>query len=218
MTSAYLSRPDHGPGPGVLVVHSWWGLTDGVRDVCDRLSAHGFAALAPDLFAGETPGTSAEAQAALAVMDPNLAADVLLSSLVALRAVTDDPSAPVAVVGFSSGGSWALWLATRAPDSVRGTVTYYGVTDLDFDDMQGPVLAHLVIDDEVIGPDDGAEFEAFIGLAGVETTVLHYEGVQHGFAEPGTEAFDAEGAEAAWAETIRFLEALYPSTGNSSSA
>ncbi len=26
--SAYLAEPSHGSGPGVLVLHAWWGLTE----------------------------------------------------------------------------------------------------------------------------------------------------------------------------------------------
>jgi len=38
---AYLAVPDSGSGPGVLVLHAWWGLTPVFTDVCDRLAAAG---------------------------------------------------------------------------------------------------------------------------------------------------------------------------------
>jgi len=47
--NAYLAVPEHGSGPGVLVLHAWWGLTDFFKQVCDRLAQEGFIALAPDL-------------------------------------------------------------------------------------------------------------------------------------------------------------------------
>jgi carboxymethylenebutenolidase len=50
---AYLAVPDRGSGPGVLVLHAWWGLTPVFTDVCDQLAAAGFVALAPGLFPGE---------------------------------------------------------------------------------------------------------------------------------------------------------------------
>jgi dienelactone hydrolase len=46
--SAYLSIPAAGSGPGVLVLHAWWGLNQTFIDVCDLLSERGFLALAPD--------------------------------------------------------------------------------------------------------------------------------------------------------------------------
>ena len=45
----YLATPERGEGPGVLVLHAWWGLNDTMRAVCARLSQAGFVAFAPDL-------------------------------------------------------------------------------------------------------------------------------------------------------------------------
>ena len=47
--TGYVVAPESGHGPGILVLHSWWGLTPFFREVCDRLADAGFVALAPDL-------------------------------------------------------------------------------------------------------------------------------------------------------------------------
>ena len=61
--NGYLAVPDRGSGPGVLVLHAWWGLTPVFTEVCDRLAAAGFVALAPGLFpSGATAATIAEAE------------------------------------------------------------------------------------------------------------------------------------------------------------
>src|SRR2546421_7001763 len=52
--SAYLAVPEHGSGPGVLVLHAWWGLTEPFRQVCDRLAEGGFVAVAPAPFHRKT--------------------------------------------------------------------------------------------------------------------------------------------------------------------
>jgi dienelactone hydrolase len=44
--SAYFADGD---GPGVVVLHEWWALVPQIEDVCERLAAKGFTALAPDL-------------------------------------------------------------------------------------------------------------------------------------------------------------------------
>lgn len=45
---AFLVDPPGGAsGPGVLVLHSWWGLTDDVRDYCRAIAAEGYTVLAP---------------------------------------------------------------------------------------------------------------------------------------------------------------------------
>src|SRR5438874_4861115 len=61
-TSAYLAVPEHGSGPGVLVLHAWWGLNDFFKQVCDRLAREGFIALAPDLYHGKTTTSIEEAE------------------------------------------------------------------------------------------------------------------------------------------------------------
>ena len=48
---AYLVVPDDGPGHGVLVLHSWWGLTPAVKEVVEALADAGYTALAPDAIA-----------------------------------------------------------------------------------------------------------------------------------------------------------------------
>ena len=45
----YLALPAAGTGPGVLVLHAWWGLTPIFTEICDRLANEGFVVFAPDL-------------------------------------------------------------------------------------------------------------------------------------------------------------------------
>src|SRR5215467_14742796 len=67
--SAYLSEPSQGSGPGVIVLHAWWGLTEPFRQVCDRLAQAGFVALAPDLYHGKTTASIEEAETLGAALD-----------------------------------------------------------------------------------------------------------------------------------------------------
>ncbi|MBW3659596.1 MAG: dienelactone hydrolase family protein, partial [Actinobacteria bacterium] len=57
----YLALPASGSGPGVIVIQEWWGLTDHIKDVTDRLAGEGFVALAPDLYGGRTTHDADEA-------------------------------------------------------------------------------------------------------------------------------------------------------------
>ncbi|MEI6193168.1 MAG: dienelactone hydrolase family protein, partial [Verrucomicrobiota bacterium] len=61
--NAYLALPAGGSGPGVLVLHAWWGLNSFFKDLCGRLAAEGFSALAPDLYHGPIADTVEGAQA-----------------------------------------------------------------------------------------------------------------------------------------------------------
>lgn len=204
--TAYFVRPESGTGPGVLLLHSWWGLTQSVKDLAHRLADSGFVVLVPDLLEGRLPETSAEAEVELADIDPNATAALLLSSVVTLRSQTDEPDGPVAVLGFSMGASWALWLATRQPDSVRSVVAYYGSQDIDFDALRAPVLIHFADDDVLVSENEAAYLEAQLRLLDKDVEVIRHPGTEHWFAEvtpAGTHHADA--AEAAWARTVVHL-------------
>lgn len=204
--SAYLVQPDDGPGPGVLVLHSWWGLTDGVRRLVERFADAGFTTMAPDLNAGALPGGYEEARDLLAASDANLTADLVLSSPVALRAYAADPQAPIAVVGFSMGASWALWLATRLPEDVAAVVAYYGTQNIDFDDLRAPVLAHFAEFDELVVDDDRVEMHARLLLSDKSVEVHEYPGTQHWFAEADQlDRYDEDAATLAWERTLEFV-------------
>ena len=62
--NAYLASPAIG-GPGVLVLHAWWGLKPFFKEICDQLAERGFTALAPDLYQGRIAHTIDEAKALL---------------------------------------------------------------------------------------------------------------------------------------------------------
>jgi carboxymethylenebutenolidase len=204
--AAYLVQPDDGPGPGVLVLHSWWGLTRSVKDVVERLADAGYTAMAPDLCDGVVPSDGDEARRLLAEADPNVVARLVLDSIVALRAHSAVPEAPVAVLGYSMGASWALWVATRQPDSVRAVVAYYGAQNIDFDTLSAPVLGHFAQSDPLVSDDELVEMQARLLLSDKHVEVHRYDGTGHWFAEAGVESHhDPAATELAWARTIDFL-------------
>lgn len=57
----FLAIPPTDKGPGVLVLHAWWGLNDTIKSFCTRLAESGFVAFAPDLYHGKVAGTIADA-------------------------------------------------------------------------------------------------------------------------------------------------------------
>jgi Dienelactone hydrolase family len=38
MAAGYLAVPQRGYGPGVLILHAWWGLTPFFKNVCECLA------------------------------------------------------------------------------------------------------------------------------------------------------------------------------------
>jgi carboxymethylenebutenolidase len=204
--SAYVVAPESGVGRGVLVLHSWWGLTPFVRRWCDRLADAGFTALAPDLYLGETAELPDEAEVLLASMDVDTAADLVLSSVGTLRQIPVTTDGPIGVVGLSMGASWALWASARLPDDVGAVVTYYGTQNMALDGAQAAYLGHFAERDELVSDDEVVELEAHLRLLDRDVEFHRYAGTGHWFVEDDrAAAFDASAAAIAWERTVEFL-------------
>jgi carboxymethylenebutenolidase len=201
----YLALPDATSGPGVLVLHSWWGLTPFFKDLCDRFAGEGFVALAPDLLDGRTPTGVEEAESYLQQADANALAHVTRSSLHTLRELPVTAERPVGVVGFSMGGSLALWLSARVPEAIAATVAFYAGQDIDFADASSAYLGHHADQDAYVDEDGLVLLEADLHLLGLDTTFHRYPGTRHWFFEADRPEHDPDAAALAWQRTVAFL-------------
>lgn len=208
--SGYLALPDPGEGPGVLLLHGWWGLTPFFRQVADRLAEAGFVVVAPDLFGGETAADPDHAARLLADADPNRLAHLVRSGLHHLRALSITGTGPCGVVGFGMGASMALWLSAREAEGVAATVVFYGTQDIDLRDAGCAYLGHYAERDDYISDDDLALFESSLHLDGHEPAVHRYPGTRQWFFEDDRDEHDPEAADLAWARTIAFLDRNVP--------
>lgn len=204
--SAYVVAPPSGEGPGVMVLHGWWGLNPFVRRWCDRLADEGFVVIAPDLFDGRTADAPDEAEILLASMDVDAAVGLILSTSSTLRELPITEDRPIGVVGWSMGASLALWLATRAPEQVAAAAVYYGVQDVDFEPATCAVLGHFAEHDELVDEDSVVEMEAHLRLLDKDVEFHRYAGTGHWFAEDDRPAaYDPAAAKLAWDRTVAFL-------------
>ena len=204
--SGYLVLPEGlRSGPGVLVLHAWWGLTPFFKSVCDRLADEGFVALAPDLMDGQTVDDPTEAQAMLAEADMDATLHLVRSSLFTLRGLPATPDAPVGVLGFSMGASWALWLASRVPDLVGATVTFYGAQNIDMAPSTSAFLGHYAERDAYVADDELTLLEAELRLLEKDVTFHRYPDTDHWFFESDRPAYQEAAASLAWERTVAFL-------------
>lgn len=130
-----------GRGPGIVVLHEWWGLVPHITDVCDRFAAVGFTAVAPDLYHGATaPNTEPDdAERLLMALDRERAISEVASTVAELRR---RGCPKVGTVGFCVGG--ALSLAASARCRVDATVAYYGVWPHSGErSIKTPILVHV---------------------------------------------------------------------------
>lgn len=190
-------------GPGVLVLHSFWGLTSSVKSKCDELADQGYTVLAPDINFGELPETEQEGIARLAKASPDRLASLVLSSVHLL--VEKAADVPIGVVGFGMGGSLGLWASVRIPEAISSVVSFYGTQQIDFAGSKSDYLVHLAETDEYITDDEASFMEATMGLESLHVEVERYPGTNHGFCEPEGDTFDPESFERAWGKTLEFL-------------
>jgi carboxymethylenebutenolidase len=210
--SAYLAIPQQGSGPGVLVLHAWWGLTEPFRRVCDRLAEAGFVALAPDLYRGKTTASVEEAQALVKALDQDVErvrADIAEAVQVLRQHDATRPAngrGKLALVGFSLGGAYALDTSVTLAEEIAAVITFYATyPGLDYRSAKATYLCHFAEDDPFEPAESVAEMEQELQVAGRPATFYTYPGTKHWFFEENRPEYDAQAARIAWERTIAFL-------------
>ena len=200
--NAYLASPAEG-GPGVLVLHAWWGLKPFFKDVCDRLAGQGFIAFAPDMRDGQIAGTIEEAKQLMEKSDGQLVGDTVMAAKDYLLNLTKNK---LGVVGFSMGGAWALILASHKPEEIAAIVLFYGNEGVDYAKITSKVMGHYSDNDEWEPYEDVENTFKELKAAGVDTTLHIYPGVAHWFVETDRPEYDPTAASVAWERTFDFLK------------
>ncbi|MEE9178581.1 MAG: dienelactone hydrolase family protein [Acidimicrobiia bacterium] len=200
---AYFVQDDAGPGPGVLILHSFWGLTSSVKNLADGLADRGYTVLAPDINFGELPEAEQDALNHLGDASPDRLASLVISSARLLHERSTEGQ--IGIVGFGMGGSLGLWASVRLASLVGAVVSFYGTQQIDFAGSRSSYLIHLAEEDEFITQDEVVFMEATLGLESLPVEVARYPGTRHGFCEPDGDNFDPEAFEGAWTATLAFL-------------
>jgi carboxymethylenebutenolidase len=207
----YLAMPESGAGPGVLVLHAWWGLNDTVRDVCARLAGAGFVALAPDLYHGKVADTIPDAEALGKALDANhLQAKAEIADATRfLGERAGQAAGGLAVIGFSLGAYYALDLAAADSEHIRSVVIFYGTGGGDFRSSRAAYLGHFAENDVYEPQSNVDELEEALRRAGRPATFYRYSGTGHWFFEPDrVDAYNEAAASLAWERTLTFLRGL----------
>jgi carboxymethylenebutenolidase len=206
----FLALPASGKGPGVLVLHAWWGLNDFFRDFCEQLALAGYVAQAPDLFGGVILKTIDEAEQHKNQWDEEHEVPPVIQP--ALDDLSRNPAVSgsgLGVIGFSMGAFWSLWLAQRYPELIRAVVLFYG-TDGGWNDLQGSKAAfqgHFAENDPYETVEGIQALEKNLKAANHPTNFYTYPGTGHWFFEKDRpDAYNAPAAQLAWERTLAFLK------------
>lgn len=204
---AYTAHPAK-KGPGIIVLHAWWGLNPFFQRLCDRLAQAGFVALAPDLNNGQVATSIEEAKELMETRDWDL---VRIASTSAVDQIHRQPGllspGPLGVIGFSMGAAWSVVLSEARPADIAAAVLFYGTAKADFSQTQAAYLGHFAEQDEWAPQDGIRSMQSEMQAAGREASFYTYPGTGHWFFEDNRpDAFQLEAANLAWDRTLAFFK------------
>jgi carboxymethylenebutenolidase len=208
--SGYLATPAAETSAGIVVIQEWWGLVPHIKDVCDRFAAEGIAALAPDLFHGETTTEPDEAGKYMMALNLDQAGKDMSGAVDKVAETVGNDR--VGVTGFCMGGGLALMLATQRPDKIKAVVPWYGLipwpdAEPDYSLLGGPVLGNYAANDGMFGPDKVADLQAKLDAASIEADLRVLPDTDHAFFnDTRPEVYADEAAKACFADTVAFFK------------
>ncbi|MGJ4902160.1 dienelactone hydrolase family protein [Bradyrhizobium sp. HKCCYLS2058] len=202
---AYRVDPTGTAKGALVVIQEIFGVNHHIRNVCDRLAAEGYVAIAPAIFDRVEPGfTSGYSPDEIAVARKFVANPDWAAFLRDTQAAIDGVRnvGPVGIIGFCLGGSIAYAAATKLT-GLKAAVGYYGGAIIRFADDKPTVPTQLHF----------GEKDAGIPLSDVETIkakrpdveIFVYPGAQHGFGCDERASYDKPSADLAWTRSLAFL-------------
>lgn len=206
----YLSVPETGKGPGVIVIQEWWGLVDHIQEVCDRFADAGYVALAPDFYHGEkttSPDAAGKLMMALNIAD---AEKIIRGAIAAMTERPELQGTKVGVVGFCMGGQLALFTASLNHETVAACVDFYGIhpnVQPDYQGMKAEVLGLFAEKDGFVNSEAIEGLRQQLTAAGCTFDFHVYEGTDHAFFnDHRPQVYNAEAAQDAWNKTLALFE------------
>jgi carboxymethylenebutenolidase len=207
----FLAIPPTGKGPGLLVLHAWWGLNETMKALCRRLAAEGFVTFAPDLYHGKIAATIKEAEVLCKELDETQAKADIADAVSFLSERADLTGPHLGVIGFSLGVGFALGLSLEDPDRARAVVVFYGTMSGDYRRSKAAYLGHFAETDDYEPASEVRSLEDALRKAGRPVTFHTYVGTGHWFFEQDRpDAYNEAAAKLAWERTVAFLRKELP--------
>ena len=202
--AAYLAPPTNGSatGPGIILLHEIFGVTDWIRETADLFAAQGYCVVAPEMFWRLEPGFEADFRVPAerekgfqyrGLIDHDKAVTDIAATMTLLKA-RPDCNGKIGVTGFCTGGTLTYLAAARL--EIDAAVAYYGTQIHEFLDegknVTCPTLLHAGTSDEHVPLDLLGGIKT--ALAGNGNITIHEYNAGHAFAH--TERADHYSAEA----------------------
>lgn len=209
MVSGFVAEPNTAVRhPAVVVIHTWWGLDDWIKEQTQKLADQGFVALAVDLYDGHVATDPSTAQELRAALKDGVAIRDLMAAFAYLYTRKDVDRDHIGAIGWDMGGGYALKLAMYQPH-LAACVVNYGTLPTDPNDIQqiiAPVLGNFGGRDKGVLPADVQSFEKTMKNISRRVDIKIYDDAGHGFANPSNKnTYQPEAAADAWVRSVAFL-------------
>ena len=191
-----------GKHPAVVVIHEWWGLNDWVKEQAADLAAHGYVALAVDLYRGQTASDPEMAHELMRGLPQDRGVRDLTSAVSYLKARPDVTAAKIGAIGWCMGGGFALQLAIHEPTLKAVSINYGALATepADLGKIHAAVVGNFGGQDHGIPAESINAFAAQLKKQGVPVSTKIYPDAGHAFENPnnkaGYRADDAADAQA----------------------
>ncbi len=211
-----------GKRPGVIVVHEWWGLNDYTKQRAEMLADLGYVAFAIDMYGDEKVTEHAkDAKGWMSQITENVKAwqkRALLGLDILKKHELVDPDY-TAAVGYCFGGATVMQMSYAGAD-LDGVVSFHGSLPPATEEQQKNIKAKVLVAhgeaDGFIPAERIAAFKQGLDAAGADWQMVSYGGAQHGFTNPGADAYGIDGVKydekadnRSWALMQLFLDEVF---------
>jgi len=215
----YVARPEGQAKGAVIVIQEAFGITDHIKDVCNRAAQAGYVAVAPHVF--HRTGDPLIAYDKMQEVIPHIMGlnregiDADLKATLDYLAGEGFTGRKVAIMGFCMGGTIAFYAGTQW--DLGAAITFYG-GGIVMNRFGLPTLLELVPElntpwmgnygelDQSIPFTEVEVLHRAVAAKGVPVEVNRYTEADHGFLCNDRSAYHEASAADAWAKTVKFLD------------
>lgn len=227
---AVLFRPDQPPEGkplrGVIFYMDAMGLRESMFSMAQRLADAGYVVLLPDLFyrygaygpfSGASFGIEAERNQIMGMIRGTTQAMTARDTEAFLKVLdAEGVEGPIGAVGYCMGGGRALTAAGTYPDRIAAAASFHGAALASeaedsphrlADRMKAKVYVGVAGVDNSFPPEQSARLAESLRLAGVDSIIENYVGMQHGWTVPDRDGvYDEAGAERHWKRLLTLFD------------
>ena len=183
-----------GKGPGILVVHEWWGLNDYARNRAKMLAQLGYTALAVDMYGegkqAKHPDDAGKFSSEVMKNFDTAKARFTAAEEFLKKQPTVDPER-IAAIGYCFGGGVVLNMARQGAD-LKAVASFHGNLAAVQAAQPGMVKAKIRVytgaDDKFVPAEAVEGFRKEMADANADVKIISYPGAVHSFTNPDSTA------------------------------